>query len=135
MEIEEKYLNFLGLLIHDKRNNTNGMISSLVIDKYITGYGIHYQVYTNSVHAYTGLFVDDILKGNVVFLIPFSKGYLEEVFQDMAKDHEAAIRDFFGNDFREDMIMRISEEERQEEIRKWRSIGTALENWDCKCES
>lgn len=134
MEIEEKYLNLLGLLIHDKRNNMNGMISSLMIDKYITGYGIYYQVYTNRVHGYTRLFIDDILKGNVVFLLPFSKGYLDEVFQEMAKDHEAAIKDFFGDDFREDMIVRISEEERQEEIRKWEAIGVALENWDCKCE-
>lgn len=135
MEIDDKYFKLLGLLIRDKRRDMNGMISSLVIDKYITGYEIHYQVYTNRVHAYTGLFVDDILKGNVVFLIPFSKGYLEEVFKDMEKEHEGAIRDFFGDDFREDMIMRISEEERQEEIRRWEAIGVGLENWDCKYEN
>lgn len=85
MEIEEKYLNLLGLLIHDKRNNMNGMISSLMIEKYITGYGIYYQVYTNRVHGYTRLFMDDIIKGNAVFLLPFSKGYLEEIFQIMEK--------------------------------------------------
>lgn len=134
MEIEEKYLNLLGLLIHDKRNNMNGMICSLMIDKYISGYGISYRIFTNRVHSYADLFIDDIVKGNVVFLIPFGKGYLDEVFQEMEKDHEAKIKEFFGDDFREDMIMRISEEERQEEIRRWEAIGVGLENWDCKCE-
>lgn len=135
MEIDEKYFKLLNLLIYDKRRKINGMICSLVIDKYINGYGISYRIFTNRVYAYTSLFLDDILKGNVVFLLPFSKGYLDEVFQKMAKDHEIKIKEFFGDDFREDMIMRISEEERQEEIRKWEAIGVALENWDCKCEN
>lgn len=134
MEIEEKYLNLLGLLIQDKRRQMNGMISSLMIDKYISGYGISYRVYTNRVHGYTSLFMDDVLKGNVVFLIPFGKGYLDDIFKDMGERHEKAIREFFGDGFREDMIVRISEEERQEEIRKWEAIGVGLENWDCKCE-
>lgn len=48
----------------------------------------------------------------------------------MAEIHERAIKEFFGNNFREDMIMRISEDERQKQIKEWEKLTLGLENWD-----
>lgn len=52
--------------------------------------------------------------------------------EEMAERHTQAIKEFFGDKFREDMIMRISEDERQEQIRKWESLTRGLDNWDFK---
>lgn len=133
MEIEKKYFNLLWILVHDKRNKMSGIISSLQISRYIGGYGISYSAFMNRQNQYT-IFVDDIEKGNVVFLLPFGLKYMEKEMEEMAKQHEKAIKDFFGEKFREDMIMRISEDERQEEIRKWDKLTIGLENWYKKME-
>lgn len=135
MEIEEKYLKLLNLLIYDKRRKMNGMISGILINNYFNSIGISYQVFFSRVYANGMLFVEDIEKGNVVFLLPFGVKYNTELFEKMAEDHEKRIKEFFGDKFREDMIMRISEEERQEEIRKWETYERSLDNWDNKCNN
>lgn len=133
MELDEKYLKLLNLLIYDKRSKLNGIISSIVINNYIAGIGVHYQVFWNRIYANTSLFIEDIEKGNVVFTLPFSKHeYDKKMFEVMANDHEKRIKEFFGDKFRDDMIIRISEEERQEEIRKWDLLSRGLDNWDSK---
>lgn len=112
MELDEKYLKLLNLLIYDKRRKMNGMISGILINNYFNGIGISYQVFFSRVYANSMLFVEDIENGNVVFLLPFGVKYNAELFDKMAEDHEKRIKEFFGDKFREDMIMRISEEER-----------------------
>lgn len=80
------------------------------------------------------IFVEDFKKGSVVFLLPFGVKYMEEELEEMAEHHTRCIKEFFGEDFREDMLMRISEDKRQEEIRKIDQIMLGLENWDGTCE-
>ena len=132
MEIEERYINLLGLLIHDKRTKMNGILSSLQIMQVITGYCLSYRAFMNRQNADTYIFIEDFEKGNVVFLLPFGTTYMVEEMEEMAQRHTEAIKTFFGDQFREDMIVRISEDERQEEIRKWDDLMVGLENWDRK---
>lgn len=54
--------------------------------------------------------------------------------EEMAIEHEKAIRDFFGDKFQEDMIMRISEDDRQKQIRYFDNLTRGLENWDTLCD-
>lgn len=130
MEIDERYFKLLNLLIYDKRSNTYGMISGIIINNYFNVTMISYQVFVSRVYAYSSLFIEDIEKGNVVFLLPFSTKYKVIELEEMAKRHEERIKEFFGNKFREDMIIRISEEKRQEEIRKWDDLSIGFENWE-----
>lgn len=132
MEIDEKYLNLLHILIYDKRTNENGIISSFVITQYIGGIGFSYQAYMNGQKPNATIFVEDFEKGNVVFLLPFGTGYMDKEMEEMAEQHTKRIKEFFGDKFRDDMIVRISEDERQAEIRKWKEIMLGLENWDMK---
>lgn len=134
MEIEEKYLDLLNLLIHDKRNKMNGIISRLEISRLISGFCISYKAYMTRQYSDRDIFIQDIEKGNVVFLLPFGVKYSVELLEEMAKEDERKIRNFFGDKFREDMIMRISEEERQEEITRWNHMTDGLENWDRRME-
>lgn len=131
MEIEEKYFKLLNLLIRDKRAKMNGMISSIVINQAF-GTTIHYNAFMNRMHNATSVYVEDIEAGNIVFLLPFGVKYKEEMLEKIAERHTAAIKEFFGDKFRDDMIMRISEEERKEEIRKWDDITLGGENWEMK---
>lgn len=135
MQIEDKYFNLIHTFIHDKRTKMNGILSSLAITRYIQGYGISYIAYMNSQNPNFHIFVEDFEKGNVVFLLPFGVKYMEKEMEETAEQDTKNIKEFFGDKFREDMIMRISEEERQEEIRKWEKLTIGLENWDRKFES
>lgn len=130
MELEDKYFNLVNLLIYDKRSKMLGMISGILINRYSEGPTISFQAFMNRTYAYSNIFVEDFEKGNVVFLLPFSIGYNEEILEEMAKRHEQYIREFFGDNFREDMIARISEEDRQEEIKKWQEISLVFEIWN-----
>lgn len=130
MELEDKYFNLVNLLIYDKRSKMNGMISGILINRYIDGYTILFQAFMNRIYAYSNIFVEDFEKGNVIFLLPFSVGYNKEILEEMAKRHEQYIREFFGDKFREDMIARISEEDRQEEIKKWQEMCLSFEIWN-----
>lgn len=130
MVVEDKYLKLLNLLIYDKRNNMNGIITDLLITSYVTGVGISYSAYFTKICSDRTIFVDDFEKGNIVFLIPFGIDFMVDVMDKMADMHVKAIKDFFGDKFRDDMIIRISEEERKKQIRKSDELILGLENWD-----
>lgn len=136
MEIENKYFDLINVLVYDKRIKMSGIISEVSIIKFVTGQAIlYYRAFMNKTHSEHMIFVDDIEKGNVVFLLPFGVAYKEKEMELMAEEHEKRIKEFFGDKFREDMIMRISEEERQEELRRWKEMVIGLENWDRKFEA
>lgn len=135
MEIADKYLGLIHTYIYDKRTKMCGMISDLSIMGGIGGYGIGYTAFMNRLYSKAYIFVEDFEKGNVVFLMPYDlKCYVKETDEFRAKQRKA-IQDFFGDKFREDMIMEISEEERQEEIREWEKRLCSLENWANRLEN
>lgn len=134
MEIEDKYFSLLNLLIHDKRTGMNGIICDFRISNYFNGKLFSYNAFMNRQNTSQYIFVEDIEKGNVVFLLPYGIKYMEKEMEEMASKHEKTIRDFFGDKFREDMIMRISEDERQKQIKYFDTLTRGLENWDTLCD-
>lgn len=134
MQIEDKYLNLLNLLIYDKRTGMNGIISDLRINNYFNGTLFSYNAFMNRQNTSQYIFVEDIEKGNVVFLLPYGIKYMEKEMEEMAGKHKKAIMDFFGDKFREDMVMRISEDERQKQIKYFDTLTCGLENWDTLCD-
>lgn len=134
MQIEDKYLSLLNLLIYDKRTGMNGIIFDFRISNYFNGILFSYNAFMNRQHSSQYIFVEDFEKGNVVFLLPYGIKYMEKEIEEMASKHEKAIRDFFGDKFREDMIMRISENDRQKQIGYFDTLARGLENWDTLCD-
>ncbi len=130
MEIENKYINLLGCLIYDKRTGEEGMLSSISIQRFIGGYGVYFNAYYNRLNSNRMVFIEDIEKRNIVFLIPFSTNYQKELLGELAQRHKKVIKEFFGDKYREDMIMEIDEEERQKLIRWWENLSLPLENWE-----
>lgn len=131
MKIDDKYLNLLHCLIYDKRIKENGMLYSLEIQQGVNCYYISYKAYYNRFQEMS-IFVEDFEKGNVVFLIPYECDYMQETLKQLEKIYKEKIKSFFGDKYRDDMIVKISEEERQEQIRWWENKFRGLENWEYK---
>ncbi len=129
MELEDRYLKLIHLLVYDKRTKSSGMICSLDINGLIGGFGISYRVILGA-NIYRDIFVEDFEKGNVVFLIPYGVGYMEKELAEMGVRHKEIIKEFFANSFREDMIMEISEDERQTQIKEWDKCTKSLYYWN-----
>lgn len=126
MVIDDKYLGLLGTFIYDKRTKMEGMLSELCIMGLPNGYTLYYNAYMNQIRNDAMICVEDFESGNVVFLEPFGIVYMENEMKEIAKMHRKAIVDFFGDKFREDMIVRISEKERQKKIKEWEKYTYAL---------
>lgn len=132
MEVEDKYFSLLNLLVYDKRAKECGMICSFCFERLFSGIWCYYEGFFRC-GQYRSIYIDDIKSGNVVFILPFS------VYENDKKDYDKigemftnAVKEFFGDYFREDMIMQINEEERQEEIRYWEKLTRPIDNWDRK---
>ena len=129
MVIDDKHLGLLGTYIYDKRTKMEGMISDLCIMGMPDGYSVYYNAYMNTIRSDAMICVQDFESGNVVFLEPFGIVYMEKEMKEISKKHRKAIIDFFGDKFREDMIVRISERERQEKIKEWEKFTYGLREW------
>ena len=129
MVIDDKYLALLGTYIYDKRTKMHGTISDLCVMGLPNEYTVYYNAYMNSIRSDVMICVEDFESGNVVFLEPFGIVYMEKEMKEISKKHRKAIIDFFGDKFREDMIVKISETERQKEIKEWEKFTYALREW------
>ena len=129
MIIDDKYLGLLGTYIYDKRTKMEGMISDLCIMGLPNGYTVYYNAYMNSIRSNAMICVEDFESGSVVFLEPFGIVYMEKEMKEIAKRHRKVIVDFFGDKFREDMIVKISETERQKKIKEWEKFTYGLREW------
>lgn len=128
--IDDKYFKLLHLCIYDKRRKTSGMISKISITPSINNIMISYEAYYSKIYSSLPVFVEDFENGSIVFLLPFGTNYMVKELEAMAEKDINKIKEFFGDKYRDDMIMRISEEERQKEIKRWGNIEIKLENWE-----
>ncbi len=134
MEINNRYLLLLNKLIYDPRIKANGMITSIEITPLFSSnglhYGIWYKVFFDRIHNDSILLVEDIEDKRIKFLLPFNlaldekdeKEYQEKIIKDL--------KEYFGDHFSEDIIMRIPEEERQKQIKALDKILNSLHYWD-----
>ena len=131
MNIEDKHLKLLHKLIYDKRKNMYGILSSYCIHRSFcdNGYYWYYLGYMTKVHNDYIFHIEDFINGNVVFLLPFGTWWDDE-YEEIRQQNIKDIKECFGDDFREDMIMRISEEERQKKIKEEEKILKGLFNWE-----
>lgn len=129
MNIDDKDLAILNTLIYDKRTKESGILSEMQIIKGVGGYLFGYRAYFNTIRAERYVFREDIVAGNVIFLLPFDITHSQSE-SELYRDHKLkAIKKFLGDDYRDDLVWEISEEERQKEIRKWDELRYSWENW------
>lgn len=130
MNIDDKDLAILNTLIYDKRTKECGILSEVQIIKGVNCYLFGYRAYFNTLRAERLVWREDIVAGNVIFLLPFDIMHSQSDTALYRDKKLKVIKDFLGDDYRDDLIWEISEEERQKEIRKWDELRYSLENWD-----
>lgn len=130
MVVDDKYLKLLNKYILDKRTGQCGMISDFCLTYFCAGtFSSYYNAYMSNFHSHVPIFEEDFKTGSVVFLLPFGVKYAEEEMEKLAEQHLRDIKDFFGSDFRDDMVRKIPEAERQGQIRRQDALWLNLENW------
>lgn len=108
MVIEEKYLNLLGKFVYNKNIDKIGRISYIQIAYGVEGYYFNFNVYYDSFNHDSLLFVEDFKKDKIKFVI-FTDECLKEGTQKTLQE----IKEFFGRDFSQDMILTMSTEEKR----------------------
>lgn len=133
MEIENKYLNIIGLHIYNTQLDKYGIISNLNISKNAdNSFGISYIAFYDSKDNNSTLFYQDFLNNKVKFiLIEFdyldNKEYNEHCLE--------SIKEYLGDNFNLNNIIRINEKDRQkkleqQEIKEILNINTNLNKFN-----
>lgn len=119
LKIENKYLNLLNKYIYDTKLDKFGMINSIELNIGIGGICMLLKAYFDRIHSSKMVFFDDFKNGIMKFTIIGGETILtkeqEEKYNQSVIDD---IKNAFGEDFREDMIMYIDDEERKERNRE-----------------
>lgn len=114
--LDKKYLNILGKYIYNKESDKFGLISSIEICDRI---GIMFRAYYDRFNENNIVFFNDFIKGNVQFVIITGGVSLgKEIDEKFRKETLEDIKFSMGEDFREDMLLYIDDEERKERMRK-----------------
>lgn len=113
LEIDKKYLNVLGIPIYNTGIKQHGILSDLSIKNVIGGYILKYTAFFSVMYPDMTVFKEDFANGDVKFvLIDSDHG------DDWYKNHcIESIKAFMDDEFSEDVVMRISEDERSAQIR------------------
>ncbi len=114
MEIDEKYVRLLGKYVYYQRLDKFGYINAIEIINSVGGYFVSLKAYFGSFDSDINLFFEDFEKGNVKFTIISCDGVPQEINDKEIED----IKFVFGDKYREDMLMYISDDERRERIRE-----------------
>lgn len=119
LKIESKYLNLINKYIYDTKLDKFGMINSIELSSGMGGVMIMLKAYFDRIDSSRMVFFDDFTNGTIKFTIigggsMLTKGQEEKYNQSVIDDIKSA----FGEDFREDMIIYIDDDERKERKRE-----------------
>lgn len=111
LKIEKKYLNLMNKYIYDTKLDKFGMINSIELSSGIGGVMIMLKAYFDRIHSSRMVFFEDFKNGTMKFTIIGGETILtkeqdEKYNQSVIDD----IKNAFGKDFHEDMIMYIDDE-------------------------
>lgn len=119
LKIEKKYLNLMNKYIYDTKLDKFGMINSIELSSGIGGIMIMLKAYFDRIHSSRMVFFEDFKNETLKFTIIGGETILtkeqEEKYNQSVIDD---IKNAFGEDFREDMIMHIDDDERKERNRE-----------------
>lgn len=123
----QKACGLLDICIYNTREHKHGIITDYCFSKL----GVYFQAFYSGTDNNRYVFHDDFLNGTIKFVL-FNKYEVDiycfeksmnETIKTMNKKLEEGIKEYFGKDFSEDMIMWIDYDERQESIRRYEEEG------------
>lgn len=118
MEIEDKYLKMLGKCIYNKQLDKFGYINSLEIMASLS-LGLNLKAFYDYFDSDCTVFFEDFTKGKIQFTIIQGYSILKsEQVNEINKEQIKDIKTVFGDDFTDDMLMFIDDNERQIKIQE-----------------
>lgn len=131
LTIDKKYLNIVDIPIYDTKRELHGILNEVSLLCSWGGICIQYHAFYNRVNNNDIVFLSDIEKGIIKFVLlndeKWANGRLKEA-QDMQIE---AIKDFLGENYKEDCIIWMSDQERKkqmsaQECREKKKIGDCV---------
>ena len=128
MTIDKKYLNVLDIPIFDAERELHGILSEVNLLRMANGLYIQYYAHYDNVNKRDTVWINEFNEGHVKFVLlndeSWKTGRLKET-QDLQIE---AIREFLGENYTNDSIIWISEQERkdqmaEQEYREKKKIG------------
>lgn len=133
--IEKKYLNLVNMFIYNVGKDMHGMITGIDLLFLINGASIEFTAQYDNINTDHHVFLNDFISGKMKFV--FLKGSELEsgLIKELQDEQFANIKDIFGKEFTNDMVMWIDEQDRKtalskQEHRQKKYIGTQLVNLD-----
>lgn len=104
--IEKKYTDMLGQYVYNKELDKYGQVCAIRVEHMLEGgYTMMFSVYYDRFDDDSALFMSDIKDGIVKFLIVEETDMDEETEVEYNRQRLETIKEIFGDDFRDDMIL------------------------------
>lgn len=113
LTIEKKYLNLVNRCIYDVVKNKHGIIKGMDIMFLIGGAFMEFTAMYDNIDSDKHVFLDDFKTGKMKFVFltggAWESGFLKESQEEELEN----IKDVFGDEYTEEMVMWIDEEDRK----------------------
>ena len=116
MTIDKKYLNIVNIPIYDTNRKLHGILSEISLLKMTNGLYIQYSAFYDSVNNADTVCKYDFDKGTVKFVLFTDKEYEKGFFKEVQDREIEAIKEFLGENYTEDSIIWISDNERKKQL-------------------
>lgn len=137
--IEKKYLNIANVCIYNVQKNKHGIISEINISFLVTGAIMQFTAFYDKINDNEHFFINDFITGKMKFVLFKGDKWESGLYKDVQDKELANIKEAFGDDYKDDMIMWIDEKERkialeEQDHRYQQHIGSELVNLDSFAE-
>ncbi len=128
MAIDKKYLNILNIPIYDTVRELHGILNEINLFCMASGLYIQYYSFYDSVNKKDKVWVDEFKNGRIKFVLLSDKEWKVGKLKEAQEIQIEAIKEFLGENYSEDSIIWISEQERkdqmeEQEYREKKKIG------------
>lgn len=137
--IEKKYLNLINRCIYDVEKDKHGIITGLSTLSLIGGIFMEFTARYDNIDSDKHVFLNDFKTGEMKFVLLTGGEWGKGFFKKSQEEQLENIKDVFGNEYRDDMVMWIDECERKtalskQDHRQKQYIGSQLVNLDSFAE-
>lgn len=137
LTIEKKYLNLMHMAIYDEKYDKHGIITEISLYPSLTAERplLQFNARFDNINDNETILIEDFCNGKLKFVF-FTGGMWESGLLKQVQEEELTnIKDVFGTEYNDDMVMWIDEEDRKTKLeeqkhRQKQYIGSELVNLD-----
>ena len=128
MTIDKKYLNVLDIPIFDTERELHGILSEVNLLRMANGLYIQYYAHYDNINKRDTVWINDFKEGHIKFVLLNDEIWKTGRLKEAQEMQISAIKEFLGENYTDDSIIWISEQERkdqmaEQEYREKKKIG------------